>query len=174
MPRSFVKTNTKVLSRIRQDMRNDLRSGSGPARKMLEGWGEDVLAFLRRTFLRNSSGSGSWRPLAPSTLAADKNPKLPGRRLGILRRTSAIFLALFRNRAGNLFHIVGNTIRVGLGGPGRHPGSDITVAGLAMIHNRGNARIPARPIIVEPDAQTVRQMQQKSVTAMGDWMRKAS
>jgi len=51
-------------------------------------------------------------------------------------------------------------ITVGYGGSSKHEKFPATIAGLAAIHQAGNEKLPARPIIVTPpdDANCIRQM----------------
>lgn len=169
MPKAFVKIRMKGLRGVRAQLRTGLSGGRTPAFQMLENWGLAALTFLQKRFRKFSAGGGDWKPLAASTLKADK-----GRRLGILRKTSAIYFALFKGSAGNVFQVVGRFIRIGFGGPGRHPGSEISVAGLAIIHNTGAGNVPQRKIIVNPDLATVNQMKIDARNAFREMIRKAS
>lgn len=49
------------------------------------------------------------------------------------------------------------SVEVGIGGVDKHPGSHMTIGELALKHHYG-AGLPARPIIVEPDANTINKM----------------
>lgn len=188
MARAFVKLDLRPLQKFRKGLHDGLNSGTGPFGTMMEKWGLRYLAFLQRKFRQNSSGGGDWKPLSPKTLAKE-HPKtragiLPRssprfvRRIGILRISGAIYRSLFRGESGNLFQRRGNRLFVGVGGPGRHPNADVTVAGLVMIHNNGAAGkehdIPRRPIILEPDAATVAAMKQDVAPAAQEMMRRAS
>jgi hypothetical protein len=169
MPKNaFVKLDLRPLQKYRRGLHDGLQSGRGPFGTMVERWGLRVQAFWQRKFRQNSSGGGDWPPLAPATIAADKR-----RRNGILRITGAIYRALFRGESGSLFQRRGNRLFVGLGGPGRHPGTEVTVAGLAMIHNEGKG-VPKRQIIYPPDAATVAAMKQDVAPASAEMIRRAS
>lgn len=148
-------------------------SNSPALRQMYDRWGQRIESQWQKDFLRNSAGGGGWAPLAASTVAADKYKKRSGRRLGILRITSALYLALFRNRAGHLFEITPKGVRVGVGGSARHPGSEISVAALAQIHNNGGGHVPKRTILTLPTPATTEQMKQDAREAVAEMLRRA-
>jgi hypothetical protein len=188
MPKAFVKLDLRPLQKFSKGLHDGLNHGTGPFGTMMEKWGLRYLAFLQRKFRENSAGGGGWRPLSPKTLAKEHPKFREGivsrssprfvRRIGILRISGAIYRSLFKGESGNLFHRVGNKLQVGVGGPGRHPNADVTVAGLVMIHNNGSTaggkNIPRRPIILEPDAATVAAMKQDVAPAAQEMLRRAS
>jgi len=83
----------------------------------------------------------------------------------ILRDTGILYAALhptFTHAGGQLQEHVNYGIRVGFGGPVRHPGGQATIADIALFHQAGCAarNLPARPIIVEPSAATQEKMRE--------------
>lgn len=57
-------------------------------------------------------------------------------------------------------------VRVGYGGDAPHPGADMAIAELARIHDQGLGNVPARPIIVRPDDQSIRMMTREAAEAV--------
>jgi hypothetical protein len=144
MASRFVNLNLKPIRRFRKALRAEI-DGHGGADDLLTTWGRRYLAFLREKFRVNRSGGGSWPPLKETTTKHAKG------RIGILYLTGAIFNALRQGMPGNMFRKIGFGIRVGVGGPAKHPGTDLTIAQLAMIHNDGAGNVPKRQIIYRPD-----------------------
>jgi hypothetical protein len=58
-------------------------------------------------------------------------------------------------------------VRVGYGGPARHPKAEMTVADLARFHQTGGGHLPARQIIVPPDDRTIQLMAGDMERAIG-------
>lgn len=81
--------------------------------------------------------------------------------VAILRDTGALFAALqptLDTSTAAIEEIVQRGIRVGYGGPHRHPKGKATIADIAAFHDTGAGRLPKRQIIVDPDAATQRGM----------------
>jgi len=102
-----------------------------------------------------SRGGGNWKPL--------KRKRRRGKRAraSLLRDTGTLFAALnvvFSGAAGQLQKLIPKGIRVGFGGPGKHPKALITVAELAAVHNFGLGRVPKREIIVDPSIKVLNEM----------------
>lgn len=134
-------------------LKRALAAGSAnPAmRAMYAKWGDRYLLFSHTRYTRNSRG-GSWAPLAPLTLA---NRRARGSTSNaILIDRGNLVSALVRGVAGNLFQFLPNGIRAGFNDRDPHPDAKISYAQLAVIQGHGTSRIPARPIIVLPDAAT--------------------
>jgi hypothetical protein len=101
--------------------------------------GRIYLRDMARRFDRLSAGAPGWRPLAPATLAQKRtNRKLY--ETGELRRS------LNPGAPYNVLRATPRSIRAATS----HP--------LARIHHFGTAHIPARPIMVQPSADALRQM----------------
>ena len=74
-------------------------------------------------------------------------------RVTILRNLGILFQALaptFTSSPGALELGIPFGIRVGYGGPATHPGSKLSVADIAAIHDQGLGHVPQRQIIVPP------------------------
>lgn len=78
---------------------------------------------------------------------------------GILMDTATLYNALTTGMPGNLMQRIKNGIRVGIAGPGKHPGGKATIADIAAAHNSGGGNLPRRQIIAHPDTQTTQGMQ---------------
>lgn len=168
-------------------------------RRMLKQWGVRYIEFVRRRYMRlsRSNGGGEWPPLSPITIAKRRQGKRGTSRVrdpvtrefvrgagtaAILVDTGSLIAALNIGAPGNLFRNMSNgRLRVGFA-PTRHPGkpgeaSILTFAEIATIHNfgrRGTPRIPARPILVAPDAATVAGMVSDTKRAVTDAIRIAA
>jgi hypothetical protein len=136
-------------------------------RGAVQSAGRAYLDAMRARFARE--GDGTWPELARRT-------KIERGELGfppahpILRRLGYLGGALFPGAAGNVFEVMPNGIVMGYGGDFRHPGyvhpktGQVSGGGnLAMIayrHQMGLG-VPARKILVQPNADTLEQMQQR-------------
>ncbi len=167
--RLSVTIDLRGLNRFAAIISRDLRgTSSGPIRDAMKQWGARYRSFVQRRFVRYSRGGGNWKPLAPSTLRArrrgNKKKGIPGEAShAILRDTGVLFAALdpvFKRKPGALQKDIRFGIRVGYGGPARHPtGEGASVADIARFHQRGHGnRPPKREIIVKPDAKTQEKM----------------
>lgn len=79
----------------------------------------------------------------------------------ILRDTGTLFNALapvFSRKPGALEQSIPFGIRVGYGGPSRHPKGKASIADIAHFHNVGAGHLPRRQIIVPPDQRTIDDM----------------
>ena len=149
----------------------------GAFRKVFRQWAARYRGFARARFERLSGGGGGeWPRLAASTLAARRRKTKGGKlrtatgkrrrfKAGahsmisaaprILRDTGTLLAALqpqFSRRPGQLQKDLRDGIRVGYGGPQRHPsGGGTSVADIASFHQEGGGRLPRRRIIVEPE-----------------------
>ena len=132
---------------------------SGPFGAMYKQWSVRYSAFVRRRFNTFSRGGGNWKPLKDSTKKGRKRGKGAGS-AAILKDTSTMFGGLTIGARGNLNKRIAGGVEFGFGGNDRHPEGKMTITRLAEIHQKGSSRanIPARPIIVQPDAQTNRGM----------------
>jgi len=174
--------DVRGFDRFRRRFERGLRGNAGPIDDMFKKWGRRYLTFARRRFVRMSRGG--WKPLAPSTIRARRGPestrrKKARRRVGtaktttrvgagkvaILRDTGTLLAALTVGRPGNLFKRIPYGVRVGFGGPSRHPKGKATIADIAGFHNQGKGKLPKREIIVKPDARTVQGMRRDTLTA---------
>lgn len=144
MASRFVNLNLKPHRRFRAALRAEI-DGKGKANDLLTEWGRRYFSYLRDRYRVNRGGGGDWPPLKESTLKSKE------KRLGILYVLGAIFNALRIGAPGNRFTKIGFGVQCGVGGPARHPGTDLTIAQLAMIHNNGRGHVPKRQILYRPD-----------------------
>lgn len=163
-------------------------------RRMLKRWGVRYLEFTRRRYYRlaRSGGGGEWPPLSPVTIARRRQGRAGSSRVrdpvtgqmvegvgiaAILIDTASLIAALNIGAPGSLFKETENgTLRVGFA-PVKHPGEDsgpLTFAEIARIHQFGAGRIPARPILVAPDATTLAGMASDAKRAVSDAIRVAA
>lgn len=138
-------------------LRESVMRVSGPLRVALTQAAVMIRAYWQERFNRYSRGGGDWPPLSPATIARRRQgrPKAGrGRTVSILRDTNTLFGALdavYAAKPGQLEEISVNGLRVGYGGPAKHPeAGSKTVAEIAEIHDQGTDRIPQRQIIVLP------------------------
>jgi hypothetical protein len=174
MIRVHVTIDLKNLKRFQTVLQQDLRgSGSGPIRAALRQWAARFRSFVQLRFDKFSKGGGDWKPLADSTkkrrAGARKGAK-GLRSFAILRDTGTLFMALtptFSNKPGQFQEDIPFGVRVGFGGPARHPKGAMSVADLARFHQEGAGHLPARIIITEPDASVQRLMASDIQRALG-------
>jgi len=143
-----------------KNLQRHTRAQSGPYNRMWKQIGAIMLGFWRRRYERFSKGGGDWKDLAPSTKRGRQKAKRGSkgqRRFAILRDKGLLLNALAVGSGGSVLERRGRGIRVGFSNR-KHPESDFTLADLADTHQRGNpaGNLPARPILVEPDARTIR------------------
>ena len=91
-------------------------------------------------------------------LVERKRKKVRGSLLIVTRTLFHALSPVFKGQPGSLEKSVKGGIRVGYGGPGEHPQAPMSVTRLAQIHQKGNARLPARVIVVPPNAKVLKGM----------------
>jgi hypothetical protein len=160
-----VKVNLDPLKRFAAAVQADLRaSGNGPIRDALRQWGARYRSFLHERFDKFSKGGG-WPPLAESTKRRRRGPRKGHkgpRSFSILRDTGTLFNALtpeFTRKPGQLQEDIPFGVRVGYGGPSKHPKAKASIADVAHFHQIGAGHLPARKIIVEPNDATIKRME---------------
>jgi hypothetical protein len=123
-------------------------------------------SFASQRFSRLSRGGGGWPDLKRSTLmkrrgakkAAAKSKTGEPPKASILLDKGILFAALAPAAGigeGALEQVSTKGIRLGYGGPMRHPGGPVTLADIASFHQAGTGNLPVREIIVEPDTATL-------------------
>lgn len=167
---------------------------SGPFEAMFNKWAKRYEAFTRRRYNQNAAGGGDWAPLALSTIKArtggkGKNPYTKARgaqsqrtflarntRRGtlvasprsyqILKDTGVLFGSLTIGGRNNVTNREPGRIIYGIGGSGERQM-------IALAHQRGvpSKGIPARPILVYPNQQTLRGMQRDATVAIQNMIR---
>jgi len=180
-----VRVNLAPLMRFRDRIAQGLAGGGddNPVRRALHQWAHIFRAFLQERFNAFSRGGGGWKPLAESTKRRRRGPQrgkasLRGKRgkahaatgtFSILRDTGILFNVVaptFIGAPGQLQEDIPFGVRVGFGGPGRHPDGTATIADIASFHQVGNPRLPQRKIIVPPDDPTQKVMAGAMDTAL--------
>lgn len=174
-----VRVNLAPLLRFRDRIAEGLSANGGennPIRRALRQWAHIFRAFLQERFNKFSRGGG-WKPLAESTKrqrrgAQQGKSSQRGKRgkvhaatgvFSILRDTGILFnvVALaFTGAPGQLQEDIPFGMRVGYGGPARHPDGTATIADIASFHQVGGPHLPAREIVVPPDDPTQQTMGQ--------------
>jgi len=187
-----------VLSRFSADIEAELAdpSASGPVRDAIFAWGEFYRSWAKLRFSKQSRGGGEWPPLSPATIRGrrkGKGKKLKVKRRGgkteemsvgqgtvrILYDTGTLIGALdpkLNVESGGVQENIPFGITVGYGGSSKHEKFPNTIAGLAAIHQAGNEKLPARPIIVTPpdDANCIRKMSRALADAITqEWRKRA-
>ena len=172
-----VDVDLRGLKQFESEVREGLRDGVGPIRDAFTQWQARYVAFLRERFVKNSRSNWPWPPLAQSTIhrrrhgkggrfkrgkrAYEKALASGGGQVAILRDTGTLLAALdvrWDGAPGKLNEIIPYGVRVGFGGPARHPEGDATIADIARFHQEGRGRLPQREIIVDPPGDLLRQM----------------
>ena len=142
------------LKRFKSTLDRDLRgNGSGPIRAALRQWGARFRSFVQEHFVKMSRGG--WKKL--------KRPRRRGKAdsAAVLRDTGTLFNALtpvFSSKPGALQKDIPFGVRVGYGGPAKHPKGGASVFDIARFHQTGAGPLEKREIIVGPDEPTVTQM----------------
>lgn len=164
-----------ALKRFQTELNRSVRSSqlTGPIGTMFKQIGALYLTFTRRRFIRMSRGG--WKPLAESTVKArrggrrrtTRSPRAgtktttrgSAKNVSILRDTGILLNALTIGAPGNLFRGIRGGVRVGFGGPAKHPGGKATIRDIAVAHDEGRGNLPKREILAKPDAKTDSQME---------------
>jgi hypothetical protein len=130
-------------------MRKAGEGPNGPLQGLYRLWGIRYLSWIHRLFITNSTGGGEWEDLADSTIVARRNKNK--KTIKILIDTGMLLRALSIGNPGNRFEFIRYGVRVGFGGPARHPDGKATILDIAKFHQTGGGNLPARPILHEPD-----------------------
>ncbi len=176
---SDVRLNLEPLKRFAAAIRADLRTtGNGPIRRAMRQWAARYRGFAQQRFDKFSKGGGDWPPLAASTKARRRKARKGSkgaRSFSLLRSdASLLFNALnptWTRKPGALQQDIQFGVRVGFGGPAKHPGGKATIADIAGFHDSGAGNLPERKIIVVPDARTLVSMANDMERALGQMAR---
>lgn len=161
-----VTVDLQALARFEHLFLQDLRTpAAGPLRKAMKKWNARYRSFVTDRYDRFSKGGGDWPPI-----------KYKRKRGGhtILRDTNTMFTALAPTataKPGSITEDIPFGIRVGYGGPMKHPGGNATIADIASFHQLGKGFLPARKTIVPPDASTLTAMSGDMDVAMSELKR---
>lgn len=145
--------NIEPFKHLAYQIRADLQGANGHLRRGLRQFAARIRSFWAQRFDRYSKGGGDWKPLAPSTLRRRRKGKGSGLQAAILVDTGTL-KGSFNSQRGMIEADIPNGLRIGFGGADSHS-AGMTIPRLAQIHQGGGPRLPARPIIVEPDVRTV-------------------
>lgn len=143
----MIRINVKLDLEGLRKFRYEIDKPQGPIRDAIRQWAHRYRAFIQRRYRNYSRGGGDWPPLK----RARKRGSLG--RASILIDTGTLFRAVdpvFRGQGGALQQDLPLGIRVGFGGPARHPKGRATIADIARFHNAGEGHLPQRQIIVAP------------------------
>lgn len=164
--------------------RRIVNAGSrGPFKPMFNRWGVRYLSWTRRMFVEKSRGGTadgvSWpklkyvtyRRASGTNLRRTRGGTRHGRRsqsriktsrasgsVAILRDTGTLFKALTPGSPGNLFKYLWDGVRIGFGGPAKHPDGRATIRDIAVFHDTGKGNLPKRQILHRPNQDLVRKM----------------
>lgn len=160
-----VKINLKGLTKFGDRFKSELKgtATSGPVASMKKQWAMRYRSFAQLRFDKASKGDGTWPPLKASTIARRRKGSST-----ILRDTGTLFAALnpvFMSQPGALQSSIPWGIRVGFGGPSRHPSGAVSVADIASFHHFGKGVLPVRKILVSPPQSVVKAMVQDAERA---------
>ena len=129
---------------------------------IFEAWGTIYRAAMQDRFNLFARGGGTWEPLQESTVKRRRKGRKGSKQASasILIDTGTLWATLDPSIGAEGQHQVidSNSVTIGISG-GMHPGG-IELGELAAIHHFGTSRIPARPILVEPDERTRQTMVQ--------------
>jgi hypothetical protein len=164
---TLVKVNLEPLKKWAEKIETACRNGggaggvSGAIGAAFRQWGARFRSFVQLRFDKFSKGGGDWKPLADSTKRARRGARKGAkgaRSFALLRDTGTLFMALtpeFKSEPGQLEEGIPFGVRVGFGGPARHPNGTATIADIANFHQHGGPHLPMRKIIVPLDQHTV-------------------
>lgn len=139
-----------------------MKSSKG-LRPVYKQWGVRYLAWIKRGFVIKSRGGTfqgvKWRKLKPATIKARASRRRTARAktaaMGkysiLIDRLASIRKALTPGAPGSLWKWLRNGVRVGFGGPAKHPGGKATIRDIAVFHDQGEGHNPKRQILHKPD-----------------------
>lgn len=131
------------------DLRRRLDPASGPMRDGLVQAGAIYLGSMRERYVRAARGDGTWKPLAPSTIARRRKGKRKGGTVEILRDTGLQLNSLSIGGPYNIAAPIQGGMAFG------------TAVFYAKHHQEPKVpgRPPQRTILVQPDGPTRSAMQ---------------
>ena len=78
---------------------------------------------------------------------------------------------VWSRKPGALQEDISFGVRVGYGGPSKHPGGKASIADIAGFHDSGAGNLPERKIIVVPDTRTLDAMAGDMERGLGEMAR---
>lgn len=144
-------------------------------RPVYKQWGVRYLSWIKKLYNKKARGGTAdgvkWRKLSPATIAGRRAGRTARRKVrgggrrkrgpsqySILIDLGILVKALTPGKPGNLFKYIRHGVRVGFGGPAKHPGGKATIRDLAVFHDQGEGRLPKRQILHKPDAKFQKMM----------------
>lgn len=166
-----VTIDVNPLRSFRTQVSADIKNPGGEIGSVvMKSWPEHYFEYLRKRYRQNSAGGGDWPALSKRTLEKKVERK------GIVRISDTIYNALKPGNPGNMVKKVsGNKgVRLGIGGENVHPGSKLPIGKLAALLSSGNPEknLPARPIIVAPDTETLTRLRISTQRGFAKFIRK--
>jgi len=155
-----VKRTAKAVGKALRGMFKGAKKGAKKAKRSLFAAKREVRRVRKKstvkfTFARDTAKGGVTIRVSGS--------------FSILRDYGILYAVLdpvFASAPGALEQVINGGIRVGFGGPAKHPGGKKTIAQIAGFHQRGGGRLPKRTIIVPPDDATLKGMQRDMQLAL--------
>jgi hypothetical protein len=175
--------NTKKVDAFLNAMRKGFVGSAaagfgGPIGRAIKQWGVRYLTETKRRFVKNSGGGGEWPGLKKITKRRatgtrrrkvdSKERKAAEKKVKILRDTGTLFRALSIGNPGNLFKRIRGGVRVGFGGPSKHPDGEATIRDIAVFHDEGKGDLPKRQILHKPTPEFVKMMRKTLGKAIED------
>lgn len=157
----LVEIKLDAFEAIRKQVEEGLSGNSqSPVGKALTKWAFRYRAAMQERFDDFSRGGGDWPKLSEKTLQARRNKDKSSvsilRDLGILY---AVLTPAFLGLPGQLEERISSGIRIGFGGPSKHPeGGSATIADIAYFHHTGAGILPVRTLLVEPEGALLEAM----------------
>ncbi len=147
-----VKVDLEPLKKFERIIQADLRrNANGPIRDALTQWAARFRGAMQERYSKFSRSG--WKRLAESTKKRRRKARRGAkgaRSFAVLRDTGTLFNALnptWSRKPGAIQEKIQFGVRVGYGGPHKHPGSKASVADIAHFHQTGAGRLPVREII---------------------------
>jgi len=177
MPK-FVTVDLRPLRLFAAAIEKQLRTATaGPVHNAIKQWAYRYRSFAKARFAKFSRGGGNWHRLEESTKKRRRKARRGykgGRRFSILWDTGKLIGALEPRvqTPGQLTQSIPFGVRVGYGGPARHPRGRATIADIASFHQegipvgKGGAQRRKREIIVEPDSAAIEDMTEYMLRAL--------
>lgn len=146
----MLKARVKIDLRRMHKLRRDIATHEGPVKKIQSDWVDIYRAFTVKRFILFSLGGGTWKPIS------ERRAKKKGHRRILV---DSRFLIKHLKTIIDVTKITSRSIIIGFKSLVRHPTAGMLVSRLAEIHHSGDGNNPERPILVQPDRDTIKEMQ---------------
>lgn len=121
-----------------RNLEKDMADAAGPMGDAFTDGGTIYLEAMRMRYGSASRGDGTWKPLKPATIARKKQNKDL-----VLVEYGDLYTSLIPGDANNVLRLYDDPGTIGVFAGTADP--------VAVHHQYGEGRLPARPIIVAPD-----------------------